>query len=112
MRNAMQTVTTINLEPAQLLVIESGRRARVRVTHGAAWVTEEGDRDDTVLCAGDEHTSSGRRALIEALGASRVQIEDVPSNSASHRLAGFLRSMLHDVRAVVARLQMGPARSM
>ena len=111
MRNAMQTVTTINLEPAQLLVLESGHRGRVRVLCGAAWLTEEGDTDDTLLCAGSEHVFSGRRALIEALGAARVQIEDAPASVAS-RLAGWLRSMRHDARAAVARLQLVPAPSL
>lgn len=111
MRNAMQTVTTINLEPAQLLVLESGRRGRVRVLYGAAWLTEEGDTDDTVLCAGGEHILSGARTFIEGLGASRLQIETAPASPA-RRFAGWLRSKVHDAQAVVARLQMGPAPSL
>ncbi len=110
MRNAMQRVTTINLEQAQLLVLESGRRGRVRVLCGAAWLTEEGDTDDTLLCAGGEHVVSGRRTLIEAFGAARVQIEDAPASVAS-RLAGGLRSMLRGAQSAVRHLQFGPVTS-
>lgn len=110
MWNAMRTVTTINLEQAQLLVLESGRRGRVRVLQGAAWLTEEGETDDTVLCAGGEHMLSGARTFIEGLGASRLQIETAPASPA-RRFAVWLQSMLHDVQTVVARFQLGPTRS-
>ena len=110
MRNAMQTVTTINLEPAQLLVLESGHRGRVRVLQGATWLTEEGETDDTVLCAGGEHILSGARTFIEGLGGSRLQIETA-SASPARRFTGWLRSMLHAAHAVVERFQLGPTRS-
>lgn len=108
MSHAIPTVSTINLEDAQLLVLDSRFRGRVRVLSGAAWLTEEGETGDAVLDAGSEHALRSGRSLIEGLGASRLRIEMAPASPAD-RLAGWLRSMRHDVRVAVARLQFGPA---
>lgn len=107
----MQTVTTIDLEHEQLLVLDGPRRGRVRVLHGAAWLTEDAEAGDVVLCAGSEHVSRGGRTLIEALGASQVQIELAPASPA-RRFAQWLGSVVQGAQAAVARLQMGPAPSL
>lgn len=111
MSNAMRTITTIELGHEELLVLDAGRRGRLRVLRGAAWLTEEGETDDTVLCAGNEHILHGGRALIEGLGPARVQFEMAPA-SGLRRLAARLRSIRHQVQAAVERLQLGPAPSL
>lgn len=107
MRNTKQTITTINLEHEQMLILESGVHGRVRVLYGATWLTEEGEADDTVLRPGGEHVMGGGRVLIEGLGPTQVRIAVGPGRAAT-RLAAWLRSALHEAQAYIARLQLGP----
>ncbi|MBE2244963.1 MAG: DUF2917 domain-containing protein [Burkholderiaceae bacterium] len=110
MRNTIRTATTIALDRAQLLILDGGR-GRVRVLDGAAWLTENGEPEDTVLGAGEAHELHGMHTVIEALGRSRLQIEVAPASPAS-RLGGWLRALRRDAQTIVAHLQMGPAPSL
>lgn len=62
-RNALACFTA---EPGTKIVVESGE----------VWVTEESNREDLVLGAGDEHFFTGRRKIVlEALEQSLVKIQ-------------------------------------
>ncbi len=107
MRNAMQSITTINLDHEQMLILDGGLQSRVRVLYGATWLTEEGETGDTVLRAGGEHALGRGRALIEGLGPTQLQIT-AESGRVTTRLADGLRAALRDARSYIARLQLGP----
>lgn len=110
MSNALETATTIALDRAQVLILDCDR-GRVRVLDGAVWLTEDGDIEDTVLGAGEEHALHTAHTVIEALGKSQLQVEVAPASPA-RRLGGWLRTLRHDARAIVSHLQMGPAPSL
>ncbi|NWG75629.1 MAG: DUF2917 domain-containing protein, partial [Rubrivivax sp.] len=42
-------ITTIELDHDQLLILDGGRGARVRVLRGGAWLTQEGAADDAFV---------------------------------------------------------------
>lgn len=107
MKSTMQTMTTIDLEDAQMLALEGGRHDRVRVLYGATWLTEEGEAGDTVLRAGGEHALGHGRVLIAGLGPTRVRIATRTERAAA-RLTSWLRRVLHEARWHIARLQLGP----
>jgi hypothetical protein len=69
------TVRTIDLDRDQLLVVDSADGTRVRVLYGAVWLTAERDQQDYFAHTGDELVvDHARRALIESLGMTRLEI--------------------------------------
>lgn len=100
-------IRTVDLGRAQLLVIDAARAQRVRVLAGAAWLTQEGDSADAVLCAGAERRLCGGRMLIEALEPARLQI--VHESGFGSRLAAGCSVLLAPLRRWTRRLQWGPA---
>lgn len=60
------------------LAVQDARGRRLAVVKGAAWVTQDGDRRDTIVEAGDEFVfDRPGSALIQALGApTLVVLED------------------------------------
>ena len=74
MSKPMHSVQTLDLAERQMLVLDGGHGARVRVLRGAAWLTSEGDLGDRVLEAGAELPLGPGRTLIEALGPVRVRV--------------------------------------
>jgi hypothetical protein len=103
MSNPMHTVQTFDLAQQQMLVLEGGRGARVRVLGGAAWLTSEGDLGDRVLEAGAELALARGRTLIEALGPLRVQVWTAPAPATA-----FLRHAGSALRRQLRRWQLGP----
>lgn len=108
MKSTMQTMTTIDLEDAQMLALDGDRHDRVSVLYGATWLTEEGEAGDTVLRAGGEHALGHGRVLIAGLGPTRVRVA-VRTERVATRLAAWLRRVLQEARWHIARLQLGPA---
>ena len=101
------TVTTIDLAGGTPLALEPMRGGTLRVLHGVAWLTMDGDADDRILRAGDEAALRARPSMVEGLGAVTLQIvEPGPERNAS-RSAGW-RRMLQHARQWVTRLQWGP----
>jgi hypothetical protein len=69
------TVRTVDLGYEQMLVLEHGPGARVHVLFGGIWLTEEGLPED-VFARGGQVVAlrSRKRALLEALGPTRVEV--------------------------------------
>lgn len=99
MRTPPETIRTIHLDHDQLLILDSGRDGRVRVLHGGVWLTESGLPGDAVLRAGDEAGVHGQRAVLQAHGATAIQL-----------VSGRARPMAWwpRVRAWAARWSLGP----
>lgn len=109
MKQPLETIRTIQLDYDQIWVFDGGRDARLRVLHGATWLTEEGRAADAVVCAGSEVPLHQGRTLVEALGPARLELVERARPWASLRaaLAGPLRAL----RRAVARLQLGASAS-
>jgi hypothetical protein len=76
-RNPAMTIRTVDLGYDQLLVLQDRPGARVRVLHGGVWLTEEGRPEDVFAHDGQMVAlRSGRRALLEALGPTRLEVEE------------------------------------
>ncbi len=101
MSHATPRVRTIDLDHDQMLLLDGGRESRVRVLYGAAWLTEEGEADDTILHAGGERALRGRGTLVEALGPARLQVTE----SAAGALASSARWLVQAWRMLRRQLQ-------
>ena len=111
MRTQPMTVRTIDLGYEQVLLIDGGPGTRIRVLYGAMWLTEEGVADDAFARAGDEIALRGRgTAVIEAIGAGRVQV-DTPlvGGRLARALAWLGREPAAALRRGRSALQFGPA---
>jgi hypothetical protein len=76
-RNPAMTIRTVDLGYDQLLVLQDRPGARVRVMHGGVWLTEEGRPEDVFAHDGQVVAlRSRRRALLEALGPTRLEVEE------------------------------------
>lgn len=69
------------IEPDRPLAVKSALGRRLTVVKGAAWITQDADRRDTVLEAGQDFVfDTAGSALIQALGApALVSLEDYQS---------------------------------
>ena len=108
MTHGTETIRTIQLDYDQMRVFEGGREGRVRVLHGGAWLTEEGEASDAFLRAGSEARFQARRTLIEALEPTQLQIAEF-SGSAASRARAMGRQIWRGLRRIVLRHQFGPA---
>lgn len=101
------TITTIDLDHDQLLILDGGREGRIRVLHGAAWLTHEDVADDAFVPAGGEVVLGPGRTVLGAIGAARVQwVERCGSRAAG--LAARLACWARRARRQIARWQLGP----
>jgi hypothetical protein len=108
MQITTETVRTMDLGHEQMLIFDGGRGERVRVLHGATWLTGEGDRADTFLGPGSEVVLHDGRTLIQGLGPARLQIIE-RAGRASTRPTDWLRPWWLGLRRHVVRLQFGQA---
>ncbi len=106
MKQASQTVRTIDLGYEQMLVIDGGRDTRLRVLFGATWLTEEGRSEDSIVRQGGEVGLRGRRAVVEALLPAQVQVvtTDQPVRTA---LRWWIGRIAGQMRQSIGRLQLG-----
>lgn len=103
MSKPMHSVQTLDLAQRQMLVLDGGHGARVRVLRGAAWLTSEGDLGDRVLEAGAELPLGPGRTLIEALGPVRVRVWTAPTTATA-----IVRHAWSALRRQLRRWQLGP----
>lgn len=69
------TIRTVDLGYEQMLVLEDRRGARVQVLYGGIWLTEEGRSEDVFAGSGQTVAlRSRKRALLEALGPTRIEV--------------------------------------
>jgi hypothetical protein len=105
-----ETVRTIDLGYEQMLALRGRRGTRVRVLYGALWLTEEGEAGDRFAAGGEEVVLKSRGlALLEGLGAARVQLVEPPRETWRARLAGALRVARH--RLAAQRLRAAAVRA-
>lgn len=109
MARQVETVRMIQLDYDQIWVFDGGRDARVRVLHGAAWLTAEGEAADAFLHAGDEWRGGAGRTVIGALAPSRLQVASPAGRRTGGAALQWLRSAWVALRRSVDRLQVGPA---
>lgn len=107
MRKHSERVRTIDLGYEQMLIFDGGPGARVRVLHGATWLTEPEVARDAFLGAGDEHAlERAGAALLEGLAPSRIQIVESARAGWLWRAWAALRRRVASHRT---RAQLGPA---
>ncbi len=101
---------TIDLGYEQMLLIDNGPGTRVRVLHGATWLTEEGHAEDAFMGSGTERALRSRgTTLIEGLGPSRIEVrEDAPAGRLSRLLGAYAATIARWSRRLRARTQLGP----
>jgi hypothetical protein len=104
MKTAATRIRTIDLGYEQMMIFDDGYGERVRVLHGATWLTQEGEPGDAVLRAGTELPLSGGRTLIEALEPAHLQI------LGTARPPSAWRRLARRLRRGVRRLQFGPVQ--
>ena len=72
----------LELADGDLVELDEARGTTLRVTKGALWITQENDKDDIVLRAGDVYpgplpgASAELQTCLEATDTSPVQIVD------------------------------------
>ena len=79
MKDLSQTMTTrtIDLDRAQLLILEDARGSRVKVISGGVWLTSDGDTQDYFAFSGGELTvTAGGRTVVSPLGRARVEVHE------------------------------------
>jgi flagellar motor switch protein FliM len=65
----------LELQPGQVIALEDAQGTVVRARCGTLWLTEEGQRQDFVLGAGERRViASPGRTLIQAMKTSWVSI--------------------------------------
>ncbi|HTT13878.1 MAG TPA: DUF2917 domain-containing protein [Burkholderiaceae bacterium] len=98
---AHTTTRTIDLGYEQLLTLAGRPGTRVRVLFGSMWLTQQGCEQDVVVSCGDEVTlHSGGLAVIEGLGAARVQVIEPAGRNLT---ASLVRRGRHVWQALRAR---------
>jgi hypothetical protein len=66
----------IELEPHALLPMHHASGTRIACLEGVLWITQEADRNDIVLEAGDTLTIENEgEALVQALQGARIALE-------------------------------------
>jgi len=107
MNKRMPTVKTINLGYEQMLVIDAGDDSRLRVLHGATWLTGEGELDDVVLGAGQERALRQGRSVAQALGPASVELREPATPGALRALRQAWRHVARGLRRLATRWQLG-----
>jgi|SRR5689334_6615231 len=64
-----ESSTVIDMEPREAITLQNVRGATLRVTRGTLWLTQENDRNDVVLRAGDNW-------VVERDGATVMEAQD------------------------------------
>jgi len=73
--NLNTDTAVLELKSGQVLTLDDAEGTSVRLRCGALWITEEGNRDDIVLGAGENRVIAHRgRTLIQAMKTSWVSI--------------------------------------
>ncbi|HEX9397618.1 MAG TPA: DUF2917 domain-containing protein [Burkholderiales bacterium] len=66
----------IELAAQSLVSLQDGEGTRVYCLQGSLWITEERSRQDIVIGSGGSYRlAGGGRAIVQAMGASRVAVE-------------------------------------
>jgi hypothetical protein len=74
-----ETMSTIDLDHEQLLVLQDRSGTRVRVLSGGVWLTEEGEPDDRFAWGGEELLLGARgRSVLEGIGQARIEVLQQP----------------------------------
>ncbi|MEO7852141.1 MAG: DUF2917 domain-containing protein [Rubrivivax sp.] len=103
------TITTIDLDHDQMLVLDNTRHRRdqrVRVLFGGTWLTHEGESGDAFMHSGAEVQLPDGRSVLQGLGRTRLQITQLHLRGGLHA-AAWLRRAWHRVRRQITRLQFG-----
>jgi hypothetical protein len=93
------------LAAGELVELDGARGTTLRVTRGTLWLTQEGDRRDIVLTAGDAFTiERGGITIVEAQGSASVcvlarHVDEVHLRSRRPTIGGRLRDWLQSVGA-------------
>ncbi len=83
---------TQDLAHQQLLVLADRPGTRIKVLSGRAWLTEEGQPEDRFAQPGEElRVTHGGRAIVEAIGRTRLQLVQ-PATGLALRLGALLPS--------------------
>ena len=85
---------TIDLDHEQLLVLDDSAGASVQVLFGGLWLTEPNHLQDRFGTAGDWLRLESRgRAVLEAIGPTRLRIDEPQRETLVRRWRGWLRRL-------------------
>jgi hypothetical protein len=86
------TTRTVDLDHQQLLLLEGRPGTRVKVIYGGIWLTHTGEGDDLFACCEQEVALRARkRALLEGLGPTRVEVIEPARSDLAAAIARRLR---------------------
>lgn len=86
------TTRTVDLDHQQLLLLEGRPGTRVKVIYGGIWLTHTGEADDLFACCEQEVALRARkRALLEGLGPTRVEVIEPARSDLAAAVARRLR---------------------
>lgn len=101
MSRTLQAITTrtVDLDHQQLLLLEGRPGTRVKVIYGGIWLTHTGEADDLFACCEQEVALRARkRALLEGLGPTRVELLEPARCDLPAAVARRLRSAWQAIR--------------
>lgn len=100
---------TRELAPGEVVGLNGDGRSRLRMLEGRAWITEESRPDDWFVEAGQSLVPGrGTRVVIEALSASRIELESRPALAMRRwrlRLASALERLAAGLRPAAGRCE-------
>lgn len=114
-RNSPTTIRTVDLGYDQMLILEDRPGARVSVLYGGIWLTEEGSRED-VFARGGQVVAlrSRKRAILEGIGPTRVEVAEPAVAGTWHALASTAtaaaRRLARSLRGAASRQAAGSLR--
>jgi len=83
--NIKTRIARLALKPRDTLTLEAARGALVRCLEGLVWITQDGDRADHVVGAGDSfRVDRDGSVIVQATRPARVAIESPREDVSGH----------------------------
>ncbi len=71
----------LDLHEGQVVTLDDAQGTRIVARHGTVWVTEEGDRSDHIVSAGEGLVVARRgRTVVQALQPARIAIREAAND--------------------------------
>ena len=73
----------LDLREGEIVTLLDAEGARIAAHRGTVWVTEEGDRDDHIVAAGEALVvGHAGRTVVQAIGPARIAIREAANDPA------------------------------
>ena len=90
--NIKARIARLALKQRDTLTLEAARGALVRCLEGLVWITQDGDRADYIVAAGDSfRVDRDGSVIVQATRPARVAIESPREDASGHWWTPVLR---------------------